>query len=549
MSRHRNVKNLVDEDDYYYDDYDDDYDDYDDGYSGGASSMQAKKKKASYTPSKKAPTPVVKPKKKEVSIKKPPLSASAAVSANASPVLNEKSLTGTPTPPRAPNSPAPPVTSSSVPPPPPPTTLMASTKKPLLTVVILGHVDAGKSTVTGHLLHLQQQNTTTSTRKPTTSFAWLLDEDEQERLHGVTMDIATKHLETNSRDIILLDAPGHADFVPATITGAAAADAGILTVDVTESHNLQKGQLKEHVFLAKGLGVNQILILCNKMDVIGFDQEARYRTLEGQIREFLRTAGYPPTKIRCLPVSGLTGVNISRNPDNEDDQTLRKWYDGPTLFEALEKFDIPPQQSKLLEKPLRLVVADVIEGSNAISVRAKVVSGWVQQGEKLTLLPVGDTVSLNKVSTMHYANRTAFGSGELVDATLVGLSDAQRISIGSLLVRPSNRPPLASRCRAKVFVLDIGIPLIRGAQAMFHMHYLDIPCHFKSLLKTLETDGSTTKKLNPRALTKNTTAIVELQLSVPTCIEAFTECRALGRFVLRRNGDSVAVGRIEDVLN
>jgi elongation factor 1 alpha-like protein len=700
MSRHRNVRNLIDEED--YDDYGDDYDDYDDGYTGGTSSLQQqplagkkKKKKKGKAVAVAVVAPTTTPPNQSSNVKAAIPAASASASsiitppptqnntttmtassnnenvatamANSSMLIptisgelhqQQQRTTTTTAPPRPPPGFAS-MSKSAIPIPSPlpyaaepaaalrspsvPNELLNinfdddtgnsnnnnndSNNKPLLTVVVLGHVDAGKSTVTGHLLHLvaeqqqqqqqQQQkkiaitnnngsstlspthrhkppvtatgtrrNTTTST---TTNFAWLLDEDEQERKHGVTMDIAVKSLTLPHIHLLFLDAPGHADYVPAMITGTASADAAILVVDIsdnsTSSRNasqsnthtiLQKGQLQEHVYLAKGLGVQQILVLINKMDVVGYDNAILYQSVEAQLLHFLvHTAGYPAHRVQCVPVSGLSGVNIvrkqsSNNNNNEDDpeRQLRHWYDGPTVVEALDALDIVSslrqKQSKLLERPLRMVVTDVVEGSNAISVRVKIVAGWVKSGDKLMLLPVGDTVSLTKVQSVHSQHtistmtnthnnnppRTVFGSGELLDATMTGLSDAQRIAPGSLLARPDSRPPLASRCRARLFVLDITIPLIRGATTMFHLHQLDIPCHLTSLLQctVISSDGTTVQKDHPRALTKNTSAVVEIQLSVPIAMEAYTDCRALGRFVLRRNGESVAVGRIEQVL-
>lgn len=467
-----------------------------------------------------------------------------------------------------------------------------------LTVVVLGHVDAGKSTISGHLLHgsncsrslninkqNQQSRTSNSTtnRNASTNFAWLLDEDEQERVHGVTMDIATKRLTSNKSskfDIVLQDAPGHADYVPAMITGTASADAALLCVDATDLHTaLGNGQLREHAYLARGLGVNQILVVLNKMDVVGWDQEATYLRMESMLMEFLiKQVGYPTGRVRCIPLSGLTGTNIfpidNVNASDAETKMLRLWYKGPTLIEALDNFQAPAsqQQSKLLEKPLRIIVSDVIESSGSISLRAKVVSGWVKQGETLVVLPVGDNAVISKLNSLHVTTSTQestttqqqqqlrrqyCAAGELLDCVIAGI-DAQRISTGSLLVRNSCRPPLSARCRSKIFVLDnsgnsnssaIQIPLIRGAQMIFHMHHLDVPCHVSALIRTLKPDGISSLKERPRALTKNCTAIVELQLAIPICMEAFTDCRALGRFVLRRNGESIAVGRVEETLS
>jgi elongation factor 1 alpha-like protein len=639
MSRHRNVKQLVDED--YYDDdddyYDDNYDDYDDGYTGGGASIKTKgKKNKPNTAVLQNPSSKQQPGAGKNSAAKKPTAATVVSTMKAKPVEKGDTTGNISTKHSAAIATS---TNSALTLLPPPgfqpirtttskdevpklqtndsldqgrnsnSTVHGSTTSAMkipavlleqvsqyaripLTVVVLGHVDAGKSTISGHLLYgsddsrsnnnkqQSRMNNSATSRNTNTNFAWLLDEDEQERMHGVTMDIATKRLINNTPskfDIVLQDAPGHADYVPAMITGTASADAALLCVDATDLHTaLGNGQLREHAYLARGLGVNQILVVLNKMDIVGWDQETTYLQMESMLMEFLiKQVGYPAARVRCIPLSGLTGVNLFPVDDihSSDTETkmLRSWYKGPTLIEALDKFQAPASQqlSKLLEKPLRIIVSDVIESSGSLSLRAKVVSGWVKQGETLVVLPVGDNIVISKLNSLHISasaqasstsqqqlRRQYCASGELLDCVITGI-DAQRISTGSLLVRSSGRPPLSARCRSKIFVMDNGgngnisaiqVPLIRGAQMIFHMHHLDVPCHVSALIRTLKPDGVTTLKERPRALTKNCTAIVELQLAIPICMEAFSDCRALGRFVLRRNGESIAVGRVEETL-
>jgi elongation factor 1 alpha-like protein len=430
-----------------------------------------------------------------------------------------------------------------------------------LSVVFLGHVDAGKSSLTGHLLlgktarHAQQQQ----------PISWLLDTTEEERAHGVTMDVSTNLILTGRYNLVLLDAPGHAEYVPAMITGTAQADAAVLTVDVTDfkhstthdrSHATMSGQLKEHVFLARGLGVRQICIVLNKMDLVDWN-EAVYQSAVEQLLHFVvDIVGYPRDKVQCVPVSALTRTNVFPKTSKDAEEPLFAWYTGPSLLEALDQFEPPvQQQSKLLEKPLRIVVTDVVTDKKGVGVTGKVVQGWAGQGEKVTVLPIGDETTLSKLSSMQQTKEAAsterqqyVAAGEVVECILPNV-DFQRVSTGSVLARPTALPPIAARCRAKIFLLDgVGVPVIRGAAVIFHMHHVDVPCHVSQLLHTLHRDGATVLRRNPRALTSNTTAVIELTLTVPVCMEAFTECRALGRFVLRRGGDSIAVGRIEEVL-
>jgi signal recognition particle receptor subunit beta len=214
-----------------------------------------------------------------------------------------------------------------------------------LSMVVLGHVDAGKSTLMGQLLvQVGQVNKRTAEKQ---QLAWLLDEDQGERDHGVTMQIATKSFTTPSHDIVILDAPGHADFIPIMITGAAHADVAILVVAATrgefESGFEGGGQTKEHVILARGLGVSQVIVAVNKLDVVenncGNNQD-RYQEIQQRVQEYLVQQQFKPARIHFVPLSGLTGENVKECKD----ETLKSWYKGPTLLEAIDGFQAANRQ-------------------------------------------------------------------------------------------------------------------------------------------------------------------------------------------------------------
>ena len=211
-----------------------------------------------------------------------------------------------------------------------------------LSMVVLGHVDAGKSTLMGQLLvQVGQVNKRAAEKQP--SLAWLLDEDEGERAHGVTMQIATKSFTTPVHDIIILDAPGHKDFIPIMITGAAHADVAILVVAATrgefESGFEGGGQTKEHVILARGLGVSQVIVAINKLDVDDWNHD-RYQEIQQRVKEYLVQQQFKPARIRFVPLSGLTGENVK----DCKDETLKSWYKGPTLLEAIDGFQAANRQ-------------------------------------------------------------------------------------------------------------------------------------------------------------------------------------------------------------
>jgi len=424
--------------------------------------------------------------------------------------------------------------------------------KSQLSMVVLGHVDAGKSTMMGQVLvqagYISKRE---AQKKP---MSWILDENEQERERGVTMEIGTKTVRVPNHDIVLLDAPGHADFVPIMITGAANADVAILVVAANtgefEAGFDGGGQTKEHVLLARGLGVTQILVAINKLDMEDWSKQ-RYDQIQAKVKSFLLQQQFAPKRIRFVPLSGLTGENVkSRN-----DPKLSTWYKGPTLLDAMNDFFPAKRQ---LEKPLRFGVTDVFAEGKGVVARGRVMQGFLEAGERLVVLPIGDVVTVNKLEHLqppttddndkNALKRLSIGmAGDTVELVLSGI-ELVRLSVGSILSNPNARPPLTKKAKAKVFILDsVTIPIIRGARVLFHMQSLDIPATVSKLVALTKSGGEVTKE-RPRALTRNSSAIVEITLNDRIAMEQFSSCRALGRFVLRRSGDTIAVGVIDELL-
>ena len=422
--------------------------------------------------------------------------------------------------------------------------------KSQLSMVVLGHVDAGKSTLMGQILLTSGQ---ISKREATKmgNLAHFLDENESERTRGVTMEIGTKTLRTTNHDFVLLDAPGHADFVPVMITGAAAADVAVLVVAAVtgefEAGWVGGGQTKEHVVLARGLGVSQVIVAVNKLDVEGWNRD-RFDSIQSQVKDFLLQQDFKPKRIRFVPISGLTGENVLE----QTDPTLKEWYSGPTLLQAIDDFQPANRQ---LEKPLRFIVNDVFPEGKSVVARGRVVQGFVQVSDRVVVLPVGDAVSVQKLEHLQPPSDSAEKgrlqvgiAGETVDLVFDGRElDIARLSTGNVLSFPDGRPPLTRKCLVRIMVMDeLAVPIIRGAQVLFHMHSLDIPCVMTKLVSILNRDG-TVKKERPRSLPPGSNAVVELTLSDRIVMEKCSDCRALGRFVLRRGGDTVAIGLIDEV--
>ncbi|KAL7430260.1 hypothetical protein ACHAXH_004266, partial [Discostella pseudostelligera] len=478
-----------------------------------------------------------------------------------------------------------------------------------LSLVIIGHVDAGKSTLTGRLLlslnHVSQRQyqkhikSSTDIGKSSFALAWFTDEDDDERQRGVTIDVATKYISTKKYDFTILDAPGHRDFVPNMISGAASADCGLLVVAATtgefeagfakggangdEDVGSCCGQTREHVLLSRGLGVTQFVVAVNKLDAADPAwSERRFEEIKSSMTSFLKEVGYREKNITVVPVSGLTGVNVHQKEGkmSEDERegwiALRKWYKGPTLVEAMDSFNAAKRE---FEKSLRVIVTDVSSEGKNVNVRGRVARGFVRMGEDVVVLPVGDEANIVRVergtaareggSPYSFGNASASASasvssssplpdkgmadipelqncalaGDIVEITLSGI-DPARLSPGCVICHPhpSLRPKVKRKVEARVLVMDrLSVPIIRGSQVLLHMHSIDVPAVLTRLLSS-KRRGDATPRQNPRVLTGGMTATVEITLSEKTVLEESNECKSLGRFVLRRGGDSIAVG-------
>jgi len=465
-----------------------------------------------------------------------------------------------------------------------------------LSLVILGHVDAGKSTLTGRLLlslnHVSQrllqkyQKAATSIGKSSFALAWFTDEDDSERERGVTIDIGTKFAKTEKFDFTILDAPGHKDFIPNMISGTASADCGLLVVAATTGEfeagfarggdaSYSGGQTREHIVLSRGLGVTQFVVAVNKLDAAEPAwSQARFEHIKSMVLDFLKLNGFKEARITFVPVSGLTGVNISNSDKVEDEEgwkTLKKWYKGPTLLEALDGFS-PAKRG--YEKPLRAIVTDISSEGKHVNVRGRVVQGFIQSGDNVVVLPVGDDATVVRVergkaaqegsSPYSFAPPSSTTSsitsneaqldgialaGDTVELTLSNI-DSARLMTGCVICHPhpSLRPKVEQRFEARISIMErLAVPIIRGSQVLLHMHSIDVPAVLNKIVSS-EKRGDGKLRLNPRVLTGGVTATVEITLSERLVIEESNECKALGRFVLRRGGDTIAVGLIDKVL-
>lgn len=428
------------------------------------------------------------------------------------------------------------------------------TGKDLLNLVVIGHVDAGKSTLMGHLLYQmgvvnkramhKYEQESKKRGKGSFAFAWVLDETEEERTRGVTMDIAQTAFETPHKQITLLDAPGHKDFIPNMITGAAQADVAILVVNATrgefETGFESGGQTREHALLARSLGVSQLLVAVNKMDTVDWSQ-SRYDDIVKKLGLFLKQAGYKDIDLSYIPCSGLGGENLTKAVS---EPKLASWYKGSTLVEQIDKFKAVERP---MDKPFRLIISDVFKGlGSGFSVVGRVSSGSVQAGDRVLVQPAGD-LAVVKAVTMDDSDNTCGFAGDHVTVVLTGM-DMAHVNVGSVLCDPQNPIKSAMRIRARIVIFNLELPITRGFTVVFHYQSITEPAIIKRLNCQLNKITGEVIKNKPKCLVKNSSAVVEIEFERPVCLEMYKDYKDLGRFMLRQGGHTIAAGLVEEVL-
>ncbi|XP_001099850.4 HBS1-like protein isoform X2 [Macaca thibetana thibetana] len=425
--------------------------------------------------------------------------------------------------------------------------------KQLLNLVVIGHVDAGKSTLMGHMLYLlgninkrtmhKYEQESKKAGKASFAYAWVLDETGEERERGVTMDVGMTKFETTTKVITLMDAPGHKDFIPNMITGAAQADVAVLVVDASrgefEAGFETGGQTREHGLLVRSLGVTQLAVAVNKMDQVNWQQE-RFQEITGKLGHFLKQAGFKESDVAFIPTSGLSGENlITRSQSSE----LTKWYKGLCLLEQIDSFK-PPQRS--IDKPFRLCVSDVFKDQGSgFCITGKIEAGYIQTGDRLQAMPPNETCTVKGI-TLHDEPVDWAAAGDHVSLTLVGM-DIIKINVGCVFCGPKEPIKACTRFRARILIFNIEIPITKGFPVLLHYQTVSEPAVIKRLISVLnKSTGEVTKK-KPKFLTKGQNALVELQTQRPIALELYKDFKELGRFMLRYGGSTIAAGVVTEI--
>ncbi|XP_047990554.1 protein HBS1 [Leguminivora glycinivorella] len=424
-----------------------------------------------------------------------------------------------------------------------------------LYIVVIGHVDAGKSTLMGRLLcdlgevsqrtlHKYEQESK-KIGKQSFMYAWVLDETGEERNRGITMDVGRAQFETKTKRIVILDAPGHADFIPNMITGAGQADVAMLVVDATrgefESGFDLGGQTREHALLVRSLGVSQLAVAVNKLDTTNWSQE-RFNEISKKLKAFLKQAGFKDSDVTYVPCSGLTGENLIK-PSTEPE--LLKWYNGPCLLDVIDKFNVPERP---VSKPLRMSINDIFKGTGSgFCVAGRIENGILNKGDKVMVCPTKEVAEVKSLAINDVPNNVAF-AGDQVSVTLSGI-DIQNVAAGYILSDPIQQVPIASRFEARLVVFNVKAPITKGYPVLLHHQSLVESAHIVKLKALLNKSTGEVIKKKPRCLGNNSVAIVDIEVSKPISIERYKDVKELGRVMLRVAGVTVAAGLVTDVFN
>ncbi len=414
---------------------------------------------------------------------------------------------------------------------------MAS-EKPHMNLAVIGHIDHGKSTTVGRMMfetgavpaHIIEgyRKEAESKGKATFEFAWVMDNLKEERERGITIDIAHKRFDTPKFYFTVVDCPGHRDFVKNMITGASQADAAILVVAAPDG---VMEQTKEHVFLARTLGISQIIIAINKMDAVKFD-EKRFNEVKKDLSDLIKMVGYKPEETLFIPISALGGQNIKVNSPETP------WYKGLPLITALDTFKSP---DKPTDKPLRLPIQDVysISGIGTVPV-GRVETGIMKKGMKVSFMPANKDGEIKSIE-MHHEEIPQAVPGDNVGFNVrgIGKGDIRRGDVCG----PADAPPtVADEFTAQIVVLQHPSALTVGYTPVFHCHTTQTACTFVELKKKLDPRSGQTKEENPTFLKTGDAAIVVIKPTKPMVIETVKELPQLGRFAVRDMGSTIAAG-------
>ena len=417
--------------------------------------------------------------------------------------------------------------------------------KPHINLVFIGHVDHGKSTTIGRLLwdteNLPEEemrkleDAAEEAGKETFGFAFAMDSLEEERERGVTIDLAHKEFDSDNYFFTIIDAPGHRDFIKNMITGASQADAGVLVVAADDGI---QPQTKEHAYLAKTLGIDQLTVAVNKMDLVDYGEDG-YNDIKDEVSEMLQGVGYDTSEIAFVPISSFEGEGVAELSDEMG------WYEGPSLLDALDDLEEP---EKPIDLDLRVPIQDVykISGIGAVTV-GRVETGELNPGDNIVFEPASTRLNKNiggevKTMEMHHEEVEQATPGDNIgwNTRGVGQDDVKK---GDVAGTSDNPPTVVDSFEAQVIVLNHPNVISEGYTPVFHVSTAQVSCTFTDLKKTMNPKTGETLDEDPDYIKQGQAAIVEITPQQPLVIESNDDIPQMARFAIRDMGQTVGAGQ------
>ncbi|MBR9706031.1 translation elongation factor EF-1 subunit alpha [Candidatus Pacearchaeota archaeon] len=421
-------------------------------------------------------------------------------------------------------------------------------EKPVMNIVFVGHVDHGKSTTVGRLMYdsgILPENEMKKLKeeaikqgKAGFEFAYVMDNIKEERERGVTIDLAYKKLITPKRQITIIDAPGHKDFVKNMITGASQADAAFLTIAAKEG---VQPQTKEHLWLLRTMGVAQIAVNINKMDTVDYSQEA-YDKVKKDVSDLLKVVGINPEKTVFLAISGLMGDNVYKKSDK------MAWYKGPSVWEQLDAFDEPKKPTDL---PMRMAIQDVydITGIGTVPV-GKIETGIMKLGQKVKVIPgrTGSGVDGEiKTIEMHHEQLTEAPAGDNVGVNIRGVGKKD-IARGDVVCDAANPATMAAEFTGQVAVINHPTVIAVGYTPVFHVHTAQVPCQLTEIIHKIDPKSGQPMEGKVDFLKNGDVAMCKFKPMGNLVIEKSGVNPHMARFAIRDAGATVAAGVCTDLV-
>ncbi|MFX1452489.1 MAG: translation elongation factor EF-1 subunit alpha [Promethearchaeota archaeon] len=430
-----------------------------------------------------------------------------------------------------------------------------SEKKTHLNLVIIGHIDHGKSTMMGHLLILtgaitdremrQLEDESKKLERASWKYAFVFDRLKEERERGITIDLAFRKFETKKYYFTLIDAPGHRDFVKNMITGSSQADAAILVVSAKkgefEAGISAGGQTIEHAYLARTLGVGQITVAVNKMDDASVNwSEERFNEVKTEISRLLfEEIRFKKEDVQFVPTSAWTGDNLAQKSDN------MPWYKGVTLVDALDSLTVPPKPT---DKDLRVPIQDVykISGVGTVPV-GRVETGIMKVGDKIIIMPPAITTEIRSIE-MHHEQIKEAVPGDNIGFNIRGIA-AKDLRRGMVLGHSNKTPPtVVDEFTGQIVVIYHPTVLPQGYAPVIHAHTAQVACVFEEILTKTDPRTGQVVQEKPDFLKMNEGGMVKFKPKKSFCLEKFSDFPQLGRFAVRDMGRTIAVGVVMDLV-